>query len=1108
MAAGGPPPVEAPAAASLGDEAAGRAPSAATAGALVSQDDGEAGVGETDRSALRLLLNHGDPALAAGGVVFGVGLLVLPLLSRLNSLAPEADLLDEDGVFSYETHSEQNKEQPLRIFSEGELRRRFGRLDVATVGRELAKPAGELEEYVRQCDVALTDDEVVKLHRWRNRANARLGALRRRSALSFLGLPPNAGDSDVSKVYKKMALELHPDKGGDPAKFQALQDMKERLSGSPTAGNDSDGEGPPPGETKKQEEKENGTTSIQISDSEDDADEKADEEDEDKKDKRKQRLEARSPMEIQQDRVEIHQSVLRLWERARKIHQELSMEAWGPNSPSSSSTAPAPPMSDGGSSAGSLAADALDDAEEPKRKPGVDARPAINGLRRYLQHFVATELRLLRPGDAKGAMGTLRKFLHGPGAELAAVAAVANLSETKTMLAIHLSSVLMARSDSPAVRNACEAFHKALDEVPRLATRFLVELEGQPALQERCRQPPSSEDSGAAEQKPAPEAADRVSKREEPAEAPPSQLPTPPEAADADRGQQPEAEASAATISAPQAKDSAAESDRDPPKQPQQPPREEEQPQAKRQRGGKRQASKQKPGLGRNEEQAAAKARKVKLHTSFEDEKQVLVREDSSGTMSHLVFEPPPLKCGKFELRLRLEETRRGREDVRAMLREDPAGPEVALLRGLYALRGEGEDFQATFCREACASGLSALFDAGGAPKVPLLGYIGAKALSGGIFLLDEVSIDGRLRGRDIGLDFFEAVLRCLAGPMKRVTLVVCRLGPLPEALRRHWTRIGFRQATTGGDDASAAASPQEAFSKEDVSAWWFLEPGRNGWRRKGKAHKAEKASSTTSASQQAGGAKRKGRSQERKTQLEQRVETATATAQVASAAAAAGAPVEAATAAAAPPEPRKKAKVSVLPPSVNDSASRMVGGMTPRMRYVLVAASDKASQTLRDDAENNFVNGKPGGKHWGQSRLPPELQGRVFKAFVRGMAEVTDAFGFLLRKRKVPTTALMNEVLSPVLSPMAQTAAKDLGLHPNRQLVSHFFAKGGQTDHVVQAILDSALAFYEEREDDDDEAREGQPHGRYHGLPMHMLDGDFDYVRSILLPSADDALG
>merc|ERR1711918_31216 len=73
-----------------------------------------------------------------------------------------------------------------------------------------------------------------------------------------------------------------------------------------------------------------------------------------------------------------------------------------------------------------------------------------------------------------------------------------------------------------------------------------------------------------------------------------------------------------------------------------------------------------------------------------------------------------------------------------------------------------------------------------------------------------------------------------------------------------------------------------------------------------------------------------------------------------------------------AAPRNTKKAKVAVLPPSVNDAASRMVGGLTPRMRYALVAASDAASEALRHDAEKHFINGKPGGKHyWGQNRIP-----------------------------------------------------------------------------------------------------------------------------------------
>merc|ERR1712216_639521 len=149
-----------------------------------------------------------------------------------------------------------------------------------------------------------------------------------------------------------------------------------------------------------------------------------------------------------------------------------------------------------------------------------------------------------------------------------------------------------------------------------------------------------------------------------------------------------------------------------------------------------------------------------------------------------------------------------------------------------------------------------------------------------------------------------------------------------------------------------------------------------------------------------------------------------------------------------------------------NDAAPRMVGGLTPRMRYALVAASDAASETLRDDAEKNFINGRPGGEYWGQNRIPAALRDKVFKAFVRGMAEGSDAFAFLLRKRRLPTSALLAEVLTP----MSAVMAKHLGLRVNRQLVSHFLSKGGQTEHVVQAILDGAVSFYEEREEDDEQ--------------------------------------
>merc|ERR1712217_737599 len=83
---------------------------------------------------------------------------------------------------------------------------------------------------MERSDMQVTDSEVSRIQKWRDSVNGNLKCLQKRSALAFLGLPPDSSENDVNKMYKKMALELHPDKGGDPEKFQELQEMKERLT--------------------------------------------------------------------------------------------------------------------------------------------------------------------------------------------------------------------------------------------------------------------------------------------------------------------------------------------------------------------------------------------------------------------------------------------------------------------------------------------------------------------------------------------------------------------------------------------------------------------------------------------------------------------------------------------------------------------------------------------------------------------------------------------------------------------------------------------------------------------------------------------------------------
>merc|ERR1712048_1480562 len=73
-------------------------------------------------------------------------------------------------------------------------------------------------------------EEVNALQDWRAKANGRLKTLEQRAAWSFLGIRAgSASQAAIKKAFKRKALELHPDKGGDAERFQLLQEMKDLL---------------------------------------------------------------------------------------------------------------------------------------------------------------------------------------------------------------------------------------------------------------------------------------------------------------------------------------------------------------------------------------------------------------------------------------------------------------------------------------------------------------------------------------------------------------------------------------------------------------------------------------------------------------------------------------------------------------------------------------------------------------------------------------------------------------------------------------------------------------------------------------------------------------
>ncbi|CAK0907347.1 unnamed protein product, partial [Prorocentrum cordatum] len=130
----------------------------------------------------------------------------------------------------------------------------------------------------------------------------------------------------------------------------------------------------------------------------------------------------------------------------------------------------------------------------------------------------------------------------------------------------------------------------------------------------------------------------------------------------------------------------------------------------------------------------------------------------------------------------------------------------VAGLRGTYLFRspGQGGDFQ-ELCA-GCGDGLGTcaklLLDGTGRVRAPLNAVVSAKAHSYGLLFLEEVGVSRSHRGCDVGLELASQLLQRLAGPMKRLTLALCRLpretAPQPPRLQRHWSRLGFRRATPG----------------------------------------------------------------------------------------------------------------------------------------------------------------------------------------------------------------------------------------------------------------------------------------------------------------------
>merc|ERR1719401_1645054 len=92
--------------------------------------------------------------------------------------------------------------------------------------------------YERACKMAVSDllresntidAYLVRLLRLKRALAALLDEWEKVDHYAVLGLPRTATDKELKTAYRKACLRLHPDKGGDKAQFQQLQDSYARI---------------------------------------------------------------------------------------------------------------------------------------------------------------------------------------------------------------------------------------------------------------------------------------------------------------------------------------------------------------------------------------------------------------------------------------------------------------------------------------------------------------------------------------------------------------------------------------------------------------------------------------------------------------------------------------------------------------------------------------------------------------------------------------------------------------------------------------------------------------------------------------------------------------
>eukprot|EP00927_Polykrikos_kofoidii_P057425 TRINITY_DN51568_c0_g1_i1.p1 TRINITY_DN51568_c0_g1~~TRINITY_DN51568_c0_g1_i1.p1 ORF type:complete len:952 (-),score=178.12 TRINITY_DN51568_c0_g1_i1:196-2682(-) len=339
---------------------------------------------------------------------------------------------------------------------------KFGRADPRFIAEELRLTEADLENRLSAMSDHELQDEVLALQDWRAGATGRLRTLELRAAWAVLGLTPGSADrSVVRKAFKRRALELHPDKGGDVERFQLLQEMKELLDepGSTAASR---------GKHQENEDKRNGkeqrvkkkvpTTShesdedSEFSDCSYDAGEEFEKIFGKKTRRNREKMKHDDNERIEQNdgfhrgkyvaaRRRLHRSLSDIRARAGKFADEVRRAS-----------------AVGESGSGNTTTNASSDA--------------MRQLRKFLDRFVRNELvKLSDSRDSQTADNIFRRFLE-QGCEIICAAAAIDPKTTVSSVAMQVNYPILAAGPSADLRRSCAALLEAISSLSTTLERL------------------------------------------------------------------------------------------------------------------------------------------------------------------------------------------------------------------------------------------------------------------------------------------------------------------------------------------------------------------------------------------------------------------------------------------------------------------------------------------------------------------------------------------------------------------------------------------------------------------------------------------------------------